>query len=51
MWEWIPSLSGRHSVVTVQGYKRAPDEAFGERVTRYLAVQPCAYRCAECLED
>lgn len=49
--EWLPVLSGRHSVATVQGYEWFPDGVFTRRVASYDRAQRCANWTTECLAE
>jgi hypothetical protein len=49
--EWFPALTGRRSVVTVQGSEWLPHATAGKRLDEYSALQRCAFRDARCLRD
>ena len=42
--EWLPALTGRTSVATVQGYEWLPGRQFYSRIRRYQALHSCATR-------
>jgi len=46
--EWLPALSDRYSITTVQGYEWKPN-VFDERITAYTALWSCSleYSCIE----
>lgn len=46
--EWLPAISGRKSVITVQGYEWKPDN-FEERISRYWSLRNCSleYACID----
>jgi hypothetical protein len=46
--EWLPTITKRESVTTVQGYEWLP-ELFAERITRYTDLRFCKQRGAECV--
>jgi hypothetical protein len=48
--EWLPALTRRVSVSTVQGYEWLPNHEFARRVRRYDALHACATRDIGCVE-
>jgi len=44
--EWLPALSERESITTVQGYEWKPD-SFEDRISKYWSLRNCSmdYRC------
>ncbi len=48
--EWMPVVTERHSVATVQGYEWLPD-AFNQRIEQYIALRSCTGVGAECVEN
>jgi len=46
--EWLPAITKRVSVTTVQGYEWLP-ELFAERITRYTDLRFCNQRGSECI--
>ena len=48
--EWFPSLTGRVSVATVQGYEWFGRETFDDRLTTNSAVQDCALESDRCVD-
>ncbi|MEX0749585.1 MAG: hypothetical protein WD359_02150, partial [Dehalococcoidia bacterium] len=49
--EWFPALAGRRSVATVQGAEWLPNGAFRAAISDYDALQVCADRDGECLQE
>jgi hypothetical protein len=49
--EWLPVLSERVSVATVQGQEWMPDGAFRDAISEYEDLQECADRDAACLDE
>ena len=49
--EWFPALTGRQSIVTVQGTEWTLGDGFAAFVKKTGAVQACMYEDAGCLED
>ena len=48
--EWLPAISGRESLATVQGYEWMPDK-FSGRVNNYLHLRSCVSTGIECIEN
>lgn len=48
--EWMPALTERQNVATVQGYEWLPGE-FNDRIEQYMALRRCAVQGAKCLEE
>lgn len=48
--EWLPVLSGRVSVSTVQGYEWLPDNLYAKQIEAYRALQECTTMAAGCIE-
>ncbi|HLI29462.1 MAG TPA: hypothetical protein VKZ60_20535, partial [Chloroflexota bacterium] len=48
--EWLPALTGRRSVATVQGSEWLPDDEFARRRNASEALYRCAAQDAACLE-
>lgn len=48
--EWFPVLAGRTSAATVQGNEWLPNDAYGNQVTSYIALQKCAPETAACID-
>jgi hypothetical protein len=48
--EWLPALTRRTSVSTVQGYEWLPNHEFDRRIRRYDALRACASRDIGCVE-
>lgn len=48
--EWMPVLTERHNVATVQGYEWLPGE-FSHRIEQYIALRGCAIQGANCVEE
>jgi hypothetical protein len=49
--EWFPALTGRHSVLTVQGSEWLPDDAFNRGIAQYTNLQKCGQRLVDCVDD
>jgi hypothetical protein len=49
--EWLPVLTGRKSVATVQGYEWRPIGQFIRKKREYNDLQGCANWVAQCLDD
>jgi hypothetical protein len=49
--EWLPALSDRVSVSTVQGYEWLPDDAYAKQIEAYRALQECTTMAASCVEQ
>jgi hypothetical protein len=49
--EWLPALTGRKSVATVQGYEWRPIGEFARKKREYNALQSCAGWVSRCLRD
>jgi hypothetical protein len=49
--EWLPSLTDRVSLATVQGKEWDTDKDFADAVEEFEAAQACYLKSAECLED
>ncbi|HVX31165.1 MAG TPA: hypothetical protein VHA53_11855, partial [Nitrolancea sp.] len=49
--EWLPVLSDRVSVSTVQGYEWLPDNAYVTQKDAYHDLQECMTMTASCVED
>jgi len=49
--EWLPAITGRTSVNTVQGYEWLPRRQFYARRRRYEALHSCAGRGVACIEQ
>jgi hypothetical protein len=49
--EWLPVLTGRKSVATVQGYEWRPIGEFIRKKREYNGLQGCANWMAQCLDD
>jgi hypothetical protein len=47
--EWLPAISKRESLATVQGYEWLP-ELFSERINKYIGLRSCVSRGIECIE-
>lgn len=48
--EWLPAISGRESLATVQGYEWLPD-LFSKRIIDYIELRNCASVGVECIES
>ncbi len=48
--EWLPAITKRESVTTVQGYEWLPD-LFAERIIRYTDLRFCKQRGSECIKQ
>jgi len=48
--EWLPAITKRESVTTVQGYEWLPD-LFAERIIRYTDLRFCQQRGSECIKQ
>jgi len=50
--EWLPAISERESITTVQGYEWKP-EKFEERISKYWSLRNCSkdYRCISDWQD
>jgi hypothetical protein len=48
--EWLPAISGRENLSTVQGYEWLP-EIFADKVDQYLFLRSCANYGITCIED
>ncbi|MFN2520466.1 MAG: hypothetical protein ABR525_05400, partial [Candidatus Limnocylindria bacterium] len=48
--EWLPALSGRRSVATVQGTEWLPSRAFWKQLDRFDLAQECGSQGGDCLE-
>jgi hypothetical protein len=49
--EWLPALTGRKSVATVQGFEWRPVGEFAEKKREYIELQGCAGWISQCLRD
>jgi hypothetical protein len=49
--EWLPALTGRTSVATVQGYEWRPIGEFARKKREYNELQGCAGWVSACLRD
>ena len=49
--EWFPVLADRTSAATVQGYEWLPNGAYGKQVDSYRALQKCASKTVDCIEQ
>jgi len=49
--EWFPVLAGRKSIATVQGTEWLSDGGFAQRHDDALALQKCANRASDCLDQ
>ncbi len=49
--EWFPALTGRASVVTVQGYEWLGKRRYDYQIALFWEVQSCASEDADCLEQ
>jgi hypothetical protein len=49
--EWLPALTGRKSVATVQGFEWRPVGEFFQKKREYNDLQGCAGWIAQCLSD
>jgi hypothetical protein len=49
--EWFPELTGRRSLLTVQGLEWVSGEDFGDAVSNTAAVQTCLSVSAKCILD
>jgi hypothetical protein len=49
--EWLPALTGRRSVGTVQGFEYRPLGEFGRKKREYNQLQACAGWVSHCLLD
>jgi hypothetical protein len=50
--EWFPVLSHRNSILTVQGYEFAPNNAFSERIKSSKLINSCVLaNDLSCIED
>jgi hypothetical protein len=48
--EWMPVLTERHSVATVQGYEWLPGE-FSQRIEQYISLRSCTDQGVDCVEE
>jgi hypothetical protein len=48
--EWMPAITQRHSVATVQGYEWLPG-GFGQRIEQYHALRSCTGAGVDCVES
>jgi len=48
--EWLPAITGRENVSTVQGYEWLP-EIFADKVEQYLFLRSCPRYGISCIED
>jgi len=48
--EWFPTLSGRISLATPQGYEWMPDRMFQVQIWKHDQLQACAFQDASCLD-
>lgn len=48
--EWFPTLSGRISLATPQGYEWMPDRMFQVQIWKHDQLQACASQDASCLD-
>ena len=48
--EWLPALTRRASVSTVQAYEWLPNHEFDRRIRRYDALRACQTRDVSCVE-
>jgi hypothetical protein len=49
--EWLPALTGRKSVATVQGFEWRPVGEFAQKKREYIELQGCAGWISQCLRD
>jgi hypothetical protein len=49
--EWFPSLTGRRSIATVQGYEWVPGIDFIERLNHSLRLQECILQDLICIQE
>ena len=49
--EWLPALTDRKSVATVQGFEWRPVGEFAEKKREYIELQGCAGWISGCLRD
>jgi len=49
--EWLPALTGRKSVATVQGFEWRPIGQFARKKREYIELQGCAGWVSQCLRD
>lgn len=49
--EWLPTLTGRTSAVTPQGYEWLPHHTFTKRLNDYTELQKCSNKLAACVES
>jgi hypothetical protein len=48
--EWFPTLSGRISLGTPQGYEWLPDKAFQTKIWKHDQLQACAFSDSNCID-
>jgi hypothetical protein len=49
--EWFPSLTGRVSLTTIQGYEWLPGSSFYTRKDAFQELQPCLTEDLACVEN
>ncbi len=49
--EWFPALTGRTSIVTVQGHEWTPKHPLSESLRNYAETQSCLNRVLDCLAN